>query len=307
MKYFLSFEKPQNQLIRVRMELSVQAGFQVFHLSKWRPGRYEFQDYASKIADVQAYNSQGQSLALNKKTTHSWELHLDQPEEVSLEYLFFANQPDAGGSFLDAHTIYVNPINLLLYTEASLNEACYLRLSLPEGYTVGGSLPSLQDTGMYAFDDFHSLADTPLLAGKDLIHATFVVDDIPFHLWFSGDCKPDLEKMIRDFTLYTEAQLELFGEFPVPEYHYLCLMLPYPYRHGVEHQLSTVIAMGPGRQLMHKGFYRSFLEICSHELFHTWNVKALRPRDMLPYDYGQENYSDSFITSPRVLPPITET
>ena len=291
MKYFLFFERPHAQLIRVAIKLNVDKGKQVFLLPTWRPGRYELQDYVSRIADVRAVDENGQPLPIQKQHTHGWTLEVAIAGEVTLEYNYYANQPDAGGSYFDHSIIYINPINLLFYQQERVEEACTLQLDLPDNYQIGGSLTQTPSTGSYAFSSFHELVDTPILASASLIHQVFHVQNIPFHLWFAGDCKPDLNQMVHDFTLYTEAQLQLFGDFPVEEYHYLCLMLPYPYRHGVEHYASTVIAMGPGMHLMKKPFYRSFLEICSHELFHTWNVKNIRPEDMLPYKYGQENYS----------------
>jgi predicted metalloprotease with PDZ domain len=69
------------------------------------------------------------------------------------------------------------------------------------------------------------------------------------------------------------------------------LLLPTVFRHGVEHMDSTVIAMGPLAELANEEVYRDFLAISSHELFHLWNVKRIRPTELLPYDFTKENYS----------------
>ena len=175
------------------------------------------------------------------------------------------------------------------YQEEKLNAPCRLDLRIPEEFQVAGGLK--EEKGTYIFKDFHQLVDTPFFASKHLIKHAFEVAGIPMYLWFQGDCKPNLQMMEADIRAYTEAQLTMFAEFPVQEYHYLYLMLAYPFRHGVEHYNSTVIAMGPGHRLMQSHMYKSFLEISSHELFHTWNVKALRPADMYPYTYGKRNYS----------------
>ncbi len=68
-------------------------------------------------------------------------------------------------------------------------------------------------------------------------------------------------------------------------------MLPYKAYHGVEHQNSTVISIGPGADFMKKAIYDEVLGVSSHELFHTWNVKAIRPIEMQPYNYAKENHS----------------
>ncbi|MDB2613503.1 hypothetical protein N9Y89_02330 [bacterium] len=78
--------------------------------------------------------------------------------------------------------------------------------------------------------------------------------------------------------------------FSVDDYHFLFQITPYPSYHGVEHTNSTVILMGDKEDVF-KTKYDNILGICSHELYHTWNIKAIRPKEMLPYDYTKENYS----------------
>ena len=75
------------------------------------------------------------------------------------------------------------------------------------------------------------------------------------------------------------------------EYYFLFQITPYAAYHGVEHQRSTVILLGPSYAIFNKD-YDKLLGISSHELYHTWNVKTIRPHDMLPYDYSQENYTE---------------
>jgi predicted metalloprotease with PDZ domain len=82
----------------------------------------------------------------------------------------------------------------------------------------------------------------------------------------------------------------LFGAFPTDQYHFLFQIRPDSFYHGVEHYNSTVIAIGPGSQLMGEEIYTEVLGVSSHELFHTWNVKAIRPADMQPYRYDGPNY-----------------
>ena len=82
----------------------------------------------------------------------------------------------------------------------------------------------------------------------------------------------------------------MFGGFPVADYHFLNQILPYKHYHGVEHTNSTVITLGPAELLMTEGLYKELLGVSSHELFHTWNIKSIRPAELLPYDYTQEKY-----------------
>lgn len=289
MKYFLQFPSPAEQLIAVRIHTLATRPSTRFQLPAWRPGRYELQNYAQFVSDVAATDERGQSLPVLKTDVRTWEVQAEAGTPIHFTYHYYANQPDAGGSFVDVDGIYVNGINLFMRCPDQAEEACWLHLDLPADYQLAIALEKSGDA--YRARDFHELVDSPFLAGPDLQHHAFRVRGLHTHLWFQGVCQPDFPRLETDIRAYTEAQLALFGDCPVDEYHYFFRMLPYPYRHGVEHQNSTVIVMGPGIELMKPEMYKSFLEICSHELFHTWNVKYLRPADMQPYDYQAENYS----------------
>lgn len=290
MKYYLAFKNPTEQLISVKMASIGTQSPVIFHLPKWRPGRYELQRYDRRITDVTAVSANGKPLVINRLTTHSWQVDAALGEVFFFHYIYYANVLDGGSTYFDKDRIYVNGINLFMYQEGRMDEPCELYLNLPgEGYEVACGLPKVANH--WLAEDFHQLVDAPFLAGRDLQHHAFEVKGVLMHLWFQGECQPDFITLERDFRGYSEAQIELFGEFPVPEYHYLVAVRPDLYRHGVEHYNSTVIAIGPGPRLNQKELHKAFLEVCSHELFHTWNVKAIRPKEMLPYDYGQENYS----------------
>lgn len=288
MKYILRTNKAHEQFLEVQIECQVSPGLCRFSLPAWRPGRYETQNFPRMITDESA-TLNGQALKVEKSSIHGWDIEVAEEGSLRFSYRMFATMKDAGGTYLDEDRLMVNGINLFMYREEELEKPCELQLELPSGWKLGGGFAEAGHH--HCFADYHQLVDTPFLAGKELFHHQFVVRDIPTHLWFQGDCHPNFTKLEEDIRAYSEVQLDLFGDFPVDQYHYLFVAWPFTYRHGVEHFNSTVIAMGPGHRLMEGRFYESLLEISSHELFHTWNVKNIRPKDMAPYDYSQPNYS----------------
>ncbi|MEM7514283.1 MAG: hypothetical protein AAF388_25380, partial [Bacteroidota bacterium] len=271
--------------------LRVTESHTLWQLPKWRPGRYELQNYHRNISDVQATSQSGNPLAIHRASTHSWQLEAEAGQEVIISYKYYANNKDAGGSYVDPEMVYVNGINLFLYTETSLQQACELAVDIAPEWILAGIPSHISQGEKMCFENFHSLVDTPFFAAEKLIHHHFPVGECQYHLWFLGDCKPDLGRMENDFTSYIKAQVNVFESIPTKEFHFLTLSRTDTFRHGVEHPHSTVLSLGPGHLLMQESEYDSFLEICSHELFHVWNVKSIRPADMLPYRYHEENYS----------------
>jgi predicted metalloprotease with PDZ domain len=109
-------------------------------------------------------------------------------------------------------------------------------------------------------------------------------------LWFQGEAKPEWSKLVTDFFIFVNENMRIFGSFPAEEYHFLFQILPTRFYHGVEHVDSTVIGLGPSYKLMND-LYDDLLGVSCHELFHAWNIKSIRPAEMLPYDFTKENYS----------------
>lgn len=287
-KYIFSIQNPAAQYISITTEFDSAADTETIQLASWRPGRYELGNFAKNVKGFKVFNEEGKSLPFEKITKDSWKIETGNAAKVKIQYQFYAPELNAGSTYLCQDQFYVNPVNCCLYVLGKENEACEIKLEIPDNYQVACSLKQEGKTLFAA--DYEELADSPWICSADLQHNQYNVGGIDFHLWFNGEVKVDWERIIRDFTAFTAKQLEKFTEFPVPEYHFLFQIVPYKAYHGVEHQRSTVILLGPSYDIF-DSFYKELLGVSSHELYHTWNVKAIRPIEMFPYDYTKENYS----------------
>ncbi len=263
----------------------------IFNLPAWRPGRYELANYAQNIQYWKAFDENDKKLPSKKLSKDSWHVKTAGAKTVTVKYNYYAFQLDAGASYFDENQLYVNPVNCLLYINETINDPCRLKLNIPSGYKIASGLV-FNDDREAVIKDYHTLADSPFIASADLVHKDYSVGDYKFNIWIQGLCKPDWERVLKDFTAFSKAQIDMFGELPVKEYHFLFQVPSHKFYHGVEHLNSTVICLGPGYKLMENGTYTEFLGISSHELFHSWNIKSIRPIEMHPYDYSKENYSN---------------
>ncbi len=288
MNYRLYFDAPELHLIRVQLDLPALTGAQAIHLPKWRPGRYEMAPYAERIVDARAWSASGKLLHVTKTATHTWQIDM-QGEDAVLEYKYYAIISDAGGSLYDQDQVYINPCNLLMYDATQIDLPCQMWLDLPDDYRIACGLR--QDGTTLSADNYHLLVDAPLIASQTLQHHAFVVEDVPFNIWFQGDVKPQWRQLEEHFMAFIKAQIRMFGGFPAKDYHFLYQIHNKSIYHGVEHTNSTIIALGPGFRLDEVDEYEDLLSVSCHELFHTWNVKAIRPADMQPYVYDREMYS----------------
>jgi predicted metalloprotease with PDZ domain len=290
-QYHISSANPLSAYLQIKTSFSVSEQDALLHLQlpAWRPGRYELQNFAQKIQHFRIQDQDHNPVPFKKITKDRWEVQLSGTKELTVSYNFYARQMDAGGSWIDENQLYLNPINCLLAIVGREQEAAELILAIPENWQIACGLPQ-KESNILSAENYEQLVDSPLIASPNLKLASYEVNGIPFYIWIQGDCQPDWGRIVSDFTAFTQEQLTLFGDFPVKDYHFLNQILPYKHYHGVEHSNSTVITLGPAELLMGKSLYKDFVGVSSHELFHTWNIKKIRPVEMMPYDYSQENY-----------------
>jgi len=292
MRYIVSYEKPNNHYIDIEYIIdNVDTDTLQVQLPAWRPGRYELANFAKNVQKWEAYDENGNRLSAKKIKKDLWMVAVEEAKQVHIKYNYFANEINAGSSYLDSKQLYVNGVNCFLFVPERINETCELELKIPANYEVASGLKEVSKH-QFQCADFHELVDCPFIASDSLQHYDFEESGIKFHLWFQGECKPDWSLLETDFRKFANAQINAFGEFPVKEYHFLFQILTHETYHGVEHTNSTVISLGPSYSVMlKKGCYNNLLGVSSHELYHTWNVKKIRPIEMQPYDYTQENYT----------------
>lgn len=255
-------------------------GFEA-QLPAWRPGRYEMGNFAQNVYRVDGQNSKGEWVRLLKSDLHRWTV----PAGVNrLRWTYYAEELNAGSTCVAEDLVYVNPVNCFLYDPARPYLPFQIVLSdVTEDWQVASALQCRGN--LLLARNLQEVMDSPILAAKSLWHRTFEAKGHEFHIWAYGKQVPDEERFVNDHLRFTEAQIEAFGSFPVPAYHFLYLFPERDVRHGVEHEASTVIAMGPSEKVMTEEGYMELIGIASHELYHTWNVKKIRPSEWLPYDF----------------------
>lgn len=288
MNYQFQIDNPNQQYIHITIETIAVTDNPIIQLPSWRPGRYELANFAKNVKGFKVFNSSGKRVNFHKTTKDAWQLAIKKGESFKILYGYYSNLLNAGSTYLDATQLYVNPVNCCMYQVGQENEKCSLNLSIPEQWEVATSLK--KEGTVFTAVNFDELADSPFICSANLQHSEYVSGATKFHVWFNGIVKPDWDRVIKDFKAFSDKQIEKFSEFPVDEYHFLIHILPYKAYHGVEHCKSTVISLGPSYDVF-GSLYKELLGVSSHELYHSWNVKTIRPIEMFPYDFTKENYS----------------
>jgi len=287
--YKISSNQSNTHFIAIQITIITKNETEYFQLPSWRPGRYELGNFAKNVVNFKILDETNQPIAYKKTSKDRWQISTKKNSTITISYDYYANELNAGSTYVSHEQLYVNPVNCLGYFIGNESTPFTLELAIPTDYLIATSLRKENQT-LYA-TSFDELADSPFICSNSIQHNTYTVNSTTFHLWFQGESKIDWDKIIADFTLFTSKQIEKFGDFPTDEYHFLFQIVPYRAYHGVEHSGSTVILLGPSHSLFDE-VYSDLLGVSSHELYHTWNVKAIRPIELFPYDFTKENYSE---------------
>ena len=286
---------------------NIQSDTLELQLPAWRPGRYELQNFAKNIQRFEVFRTPshkgegaGGEVTFHKLTKDRWLIDTTDLQQITIKFTYFANIQNAGSSFVDESVMYVNFVNCLPYVEERMDENCVLEMVMPKDYKIACGLNNSTNTNVgwvqnpayvehiFKPNNYYELVDSPLLASPYLQHQTYKVGEIDFYVWFLGNYTPNWTKLLADFQAFTEKQIQIMGDFPEKDYHFINWILPTSFYHGVEHRNSTMIVLGPDSE--GDGLYNDLLGVSSHELYHAWNICKIRPVEMMPYDFTKENY-----------------
>ena len=276
----------EKHFIRIKCQFDLNTSKHLY-LSKWRPGRYEFGDFAKNIKNLRVFDSNNIEIQVFKKERNCWELINFNGGKVYIEYSYYSKDLNAGSTYSGETYFYVNPINCVLFNEEIHDRQWEIKLDIPENWKLAGVASKANP---FLIENFDRLADTPFIASPNLVCLKYTVDDIHFSIWFNEQLSIPKDKLVNDFTKFTKRQLQDFRYFPSKNFEFLVITTDHFSYHGVEHLTSTMITLGP-KYAVFNSLYTELLGVSSHELYHVWNVKAFRPKEMTPYNFGSENYS----------------
>lgn len=283
-------KNPASHYIYIDMTVENTApGKLQLQLPAWRPGRYELGNFAKNVKRVDMFNDKNEALEYTKLNKDLWEVEVQNSKSIKITYSYYAAELNAGACYADTQQLYVNPVHCCMYVVGRTGEEHRVELQIPENYKIACSLKI--EKNILTASDYDELADSPLIASAGIKSDSYSVNGINFFIHFNGECQPDFKKIKKDFEAFTKKQIEFWTDFPYEEYHFLFQVLPTKFYHGVEHKKNTVIAIGPGYAINSGATYEDILGVSCHELFHTWNIKTIRPVEMQPYDYTKENYA----------------
>ncbi|HID45818.1 MAG TPA: M61 family peptidase [Chromatiaceae bacterium] len=271
-------------------------------LPAWIPGSYMIRDFAKNIVSIKA-SSEGRPVNIFKLDKHTW-----QAEPVSgvlaVEYDVYCWDLSVRGAHLDTTHGFFNGTSVFLQVVGQEARPLLVIIERPVGdaflsWKLATSLPvksiDPQGFGSYRAESYSHLVDCPVEMGE-FQELNFPVEGKPHRMVFSGRCRFDGERIARDLQKICACHAALFGELPVDSYLFLTMVVGEGYG-GLEHRDSTALLCerddlpAKGMKQPGKGYIK-YLGLCSHEYFHLWNVKRIRPQLLKQADLSCEVHTE---------------
>lgn len=303
MHYQISPLDPHGHQFAVRLQLDVRNDASIeLKLPAWIPGSYMIRDFARNILDLHAEGND-KALDLHARDKQTWHIDCAEADEITVYYQVYAFDLSVRSAYLDQFWGFFNNSSLCLAVAGRTNEPVELSLELDgrcQNWRVATGMPRLAGdkfaAGRFRAESYEELIDYPFLLGDLGIHE-FIAGGIKHAFVTAGRNFADVERICADLARICEQQISMFEkQVPFNEYLFLTIVVGKGFG-GLEHRNSTALMcsrrdlVSPGTRPHLDSDYRTFLSLCSHEYFHSWNIKTLKPREFMPYSLDAEQYT----------------
>lgn len=303
-KYRLDISDISAHLVSVNLSFKPVDAIHELALPAWIPGSYMIRDFARNIVAISAADDSG-PLTLQQMDKQRWQLHCNS-STVTVTYQVYAYDLSVRAAYIDDEVAVLNPASLCLSVSALQQLPHKVHINKPasrvtKSWRLATGLNRATDTdflgfGEYLAASYQSLIDSPILAGHFQL-AEFSIDGIAHYLVVTGDNLTDLPRFSSDVEKICRQQIKTFGSLPadLTSYWFLLWVTEDGYG-GLEHLNSTLLLCNrfdlpaPGQADIDDN-YQNLLALCSHEYFHTWWVKRLKPACFAQYQLAAEQYT----------------
>ncbi len=293
--YKLRMEQPQNHYFQVEMAVNdVKSEEVIVKLPVWSPGSYLVREFSKNLDLVKAEDNQGKTLEIKKISKNAWKVTKPKGADFTVKYEVYAFELTVRTSFLDLTHGFVSGPSVFMYVDGLKDKSGNLEIFPYRGFSkITTALPRASEgvsgdgSTKYTYNDYDQLVDCPIEIGNQ-VEFDFEAAGVKHHVGIYGAGNFSIDDLKRDMANIIEAATEVFGQNPNKDYTFIIHNVQ-DGQGGLEHVNSTTLSVN--RFTYSGSEYIKFLSLVAHEYFHLWNVKRIRPVELGPFDYDNENYT----------------
>ena len=263
-------------------------------MATWTPGSYLVREYAKHIDRIEASTARGRAkpLAMEKISKNRWRIDTSKSKRFKVTYRLYCNERSVRTNWVGQSFGILNGAPTFITLPDQLDRPHSVTLNLPENWKRSATslLPDGDEAHQYIASNYDELVDSPIVAGNVSLYP-FKVDGVEHTLVNVNEAGYwDGQKAAKDLAKVVEAHHKVWGTVPYDRYFFLNIIGGGG--GGLEHDNSCLI-MTSRWAFRSQGSYVQWLSLASHEFFHTWNIRRVRPKSLVNYDYENEVYTPS--------------
>jgi predicted metalloprotease with PDZ domain len=295
-RYTVSFPAPHTHYVEVTAAVPTDGRPDVeLMMAVWTPGSYLVREYARNVEEVTAAADGGRALTVDKFDKNRWRVATGGASSVEVRYRVYAREMSVRTNWVETDFAMLNGAPTFMTLADGLSRPHEVVIQPAPGWQTSATGLAEMPGGSHRYraPDFDTLVDSPIVIGNPAVYE-FTVDDTPHFLVNVGEAgvfdgaraASDLETLVREHR-------RMWGMLPYDKYVFLNLLtLVNEGGGGLEHKNSTML-MANRWATRTRRTYLSWLGLASHEFFHTWNIKRLRPVELGPFNYEDEVHTRS--------------
>lgn len=259
----------------------------VLSIPAWTPGAYEISYFARRVLGFEARGDRDRALEWDKLDYDSWRVRPAGSRKVTVSFDYLADTLDNAMSWSRSDFLLFNGTNVFPYPEGRrFDFPATVRIQTESDWRVATGMTPGSAPGSYTASNYHDLVDMPFFVGRfDLDSTRAGKGWLRIAAYPVGSIPDDVRaRDFQELSRIIDSQAKVFGEIPFTSYTLMQIAdSGYGAISGLEHQNSHVDVTTPlaiGQPIL--------TSIYAHEIFHAWNVKRLRPADLWPYEYADE-------------------
>jgi len=273
--------QPSAKTITVSVTIDHPKSAETFRIPAWCPGYYQIAQYQKKIFDVKATDNNGRTLGMEIVDPRTWRVFGSGSEQATLSYKVLGDDPGLGffAVYVSKDKTFVNGAAAFMYADGHNSEKVDLSIDNPPQWDVATPMSGTDGTHFTA-ENYDEFIDHPIQLGV-FKRRSFAIGKIPFEVIFvAPDNEPhcDINAETEQLRKLSEPALKLFGGAQFKKYLYILHLEIGSFNGGLEHRACNVQAIANSGELR-------LDDLATHEYFHAWNVKQIRPQILGPFDY----------------------
>ncbi|MBS1517090.1 MAG: M61 family metallopeptidase [Bacteroidetes bacterium] len=288
--YRISFPEKQAHYCEIEITLKENKSPEIiFSMPVWAPGSYLIREFSRNVDNVYAESAEGKILLTEKLSKNTWKVSAEGESEFTFRYRVYCNELTVRTSCVNSEHAFISSSGVFMFAEGMQDCRCTLEIDMPHEWSSVSTGMDRVSENTFTAENYDVFIDSPLEIGNQTI-LEFSINGVSHYICLAGKGNYDGDKLVNDFRKIAEEQIKFFGGEILYRHYTYIINLVEKGGGGLEHLNSFAVQI-PRLNFSDKKLYNKFLGLVSHEFFHLWNVKRIRPVELGPFDYNKENYT----------------